>query len=226
MVACGIYLIKNEQVGRAYVGSSTSLNKRLARHKRDLNRRGHPNRHLQRAWNKYGAESFSFSVVEECPPEALEERENSWLQKMKAVAGVYNMTDSVDGHRGPANPFWSHRHTASAKSKMSAAKATMYCGSGNPNYGVKATEATRRLMSENSRNKRLSEADVVAIRSLVANGASHLEVAGQYGIGRPYVTRIANGTARTASDGKKPGENAEICRPKKSITSSPCTLAA
>ena len=50
----GIYRIKNLINGKCYYGSSKEIEKRLKRHKRELNSNTHINCVLQRAWNKYG----------------------------------------------------------------------------------------------------------------------------------------------------------------------------
>jgi group I intron endonuclease len=59
----GIYTITNIIDGKYYVGSSVTVERRLVRHKKDLLRNQHHCHHLQRAWNKYGEQSFKFEVV-------------------------------------------------------------------------------------------------------------------------------------------------------------------
>lgn len=60
---CGIYEIRNTVNGRRYVGSSKGLTKRFEDHKGMLRRGKHHNLPLQRAWAKYGAESFVFNIL-------------------------------------------------------------------------------------------------------------------------------------------------------------------
>lgn len=61
----GIYLIQCLPTGKVYVGKSRHVQNRWASHRRNLKAGDHRNRHLQAAWSKYGAEQFSFSIVEE-----------------------------------------------------------------------------------------------------------------------------------------------------------------
>lgn len=61
---CGIYTITNRVNGKSYVGSSIDCARRIRNHRGDLVRNKHPSRHLQNAWNVYGAEAFEFRVVE------------------------------------------------------------------------------------------------------------------------------------------------------------------
>lgn len=60
----GIYCIKNTVNSKIYIGSAVDLCKRLHHHKTRLRTGKHINRHLQSAWNKYGAEAFSCQIIE------------------------------------------------------------------------------------------------------------------------------------------------------------------
>jgi len=63
----GIYQITNKINGNVYIGSACdSFNKRWSEHKSTLNNNKHRNSHLQNAWNKYGANNFSFIVLARC----------------------------------------------------------------------------------------------------------------------------------------------------------------
>lgn len=59
----GIYKITNLINKKIYIGSSCYIKRRWSEHKSDLNNNSHCNKHLQRAWNKYGEESFSFEII-------------------------------------------------------------------------------------------------------------------------------------------------------------------
>jgi group I intron endonuclease len=62
----GIYQILNKVNGKSYVGSAVNIKKRWAVHRHTLrNNKNSP--HLQKAWNKYGEESFEFNVLEYVP---------------------------------------------------------------------------------------------------------------------------------------------------------------
>jgi group I intron endonuclease len=62
-IKMGIYSIMNKVNGKRYVGSALNLDKRWKSHRRSLIRGAHHSRHLQRAWNKYGAENFVFEIL-------------------------------------------------------------------------------------------------------------------------------------------------------------------
>ena len=60
----GIYQITNTVNGKFYVGSAVNLGGRYSQHLSDLKLQKHANGRLQNAWNKYGEDSFVFSVLE------------------------------------------------------------------------------------------------------------------------------------------------------------------
>lgn len=63
-VIAGVYAITNTITGTKYVGSSKTVLARMAGHKTRLRNGEHPNPHLQAAWDKYGPDAFTFSIIE------------------------------------------------------------------------------------------------------------------------------------------------------------------
>ena len=78
MKRCGIYIIINKVNGHHYVGSSRNVVKRFKDHVRDLKYNRHSSRHLQNAWNKYGAEQFVFHVFA-----------SATLKTMRKIEAIY-----------------------------------------------------------------------------------------------------------------------------------------
>lgn len=63
----GIYKIINRINGKYYVGSSNDIlgkSGRWQEHRNDLTANRHKNKHLQRAWIKYGENRFNFLIIE------------------------------------------------------------------------------------------------------------------------------------------------------------------
>lgn len=79
----GIYKIINIKNNKFYIGSSKNLEKRWKIHLSNLKRNKHVNCILQRAWNKYGEDSFIFQIVEDCSVEKLFEREQYYIDELK-----------------------------------------------------------------------------------------------------------------------------------------------
>jgi group I intron endonuclease len=69
---------------KIYIGSAVNLWRRKREHFKTLRGNRHINSHLQRAWSKYGDESFCFEVIELILSPFLLEREQYWLDKTRS----------------------------------------------------------------------------------------------------------------------------------------------
>lgn len=87
----GIYIIENIIDNKKYIGSAKNFKKRWYVHKSTLNNNCHDNLYLQNAWNKYGANNFIFSILEEIEPEKLIEKEQYYID-------LYNVCDRDKGY--------------------------------------------------------------------------------------------------------------------------------
>jgi group I intron endonuclease len=84
-----------------YIGSAVDLQMRLHKHSLPLRENRHPNKKLQHAWNKYGADAFEVRVVEYVPDvEVLIEREQFWLDVTQAVKNGYNIAPKAGSQLG------------------------------------------------------------------------------------------------------------------------------
>lgn len=72
---CGVYEIVHYPTKRKYVGSSKEIQKRLYLHLVQLRKNTHHCPYLQNVWNKYGEDAFDFFLIEECPKNQLDVRE-------------------------------------------------------------------------------------------------------------------------------------------------------
>ena len=61
-MTCGIYTIKNIINGKFYLGSSKNIEKRWNRHLYELRNNRHHSWYLQRAFIKYGENSFKLII--------------------------------------------------------------------------------------------------------------------------------------------------------------------
>jgi len=133
-----IYCITNEANGKKYVGSSNNVYYRIGQHKRALKGNRHVNDHLQSAWDKYGEDSFTFSIIEACSKELLWEREQYYIDE-------YGTLDpSVGYNKTNAQPFT--LITDEIKRKMSEAKK-----------GVPLSEEHRKKIGEGIKGRKFSE---------------------------------------------------------------------
>ena len=99
----GVYQIKNRVSEIVYIGSAIDFYRRWRRHHNELTRGVHSNQHLQRAWKKYGPDSFTWTVLEEtnCTREMLLSREQYWMDRMRREGVVlYNTCITAGSHFG------------------------------------------------------------------------------------------------------------------------------
>ena len=97
-VLSGIYKIENIINGKFYIGSSKDIYKRWDEHEDSLENGEHCNRYLQRAWDKYGANNFKFSIIELCDENIRISREQYYLDKTKCYENNigYNISKRAD----------------------------------------------------------------------------------------------------------------------------------
>lgn len=100
----GIYVIENKTNGKYYLGSSIDINGRWQDHRKHLRGGYHHSIALQRAWDKYGEESFEFKILEETDdPTSLVELEQTYLDSFPcqynssrwASSGSYSLRKPV-----------------------------------------------------------------------------------------------------------------------------------
>lgn len=95
----GIYRIYCTQTGKMYIGSSVDIALRWSQHRSQLRRDIHANTHLQHAWNKYGADSFVFSIIELVDHNLLLDREQHWINSTQCCNRDYGYNISVEAGR-------------------------------------------------------------------------------------------------------------------------------
>lgn len=89
----GIYKITNLVNGKFYIGQSTHIKQRFKEHRDSINRKPDDPRGqgpLYDDMRKYGLENFTFEILEECPIEKLDEREEYYIALYDAVNKGYN----------------------------------------------------------------------------------------------------------------------------------------
>lgn len=220
----GVYQIAlvEDPRNRVYVGSSKNVYARWVQHKKYLRQGRHHSRHLQRAWDKYGHDAFSFTLVERCAPELRCEREQAWIDRYPQEQ-LFNSSMTAGALRG-------YVHTPETRAKMSAAQmgnpsntgrrldadwkahiAQGMAASDKKSAGMKGKEhtpATKAKMSADrtgipksaqhrariaAGSATLSEQDVREIRRLCAQGAQKKALAEKYGVTPSCISGVARG---------------------------------
>lgn len=93
----GIYKITNKINNLVYVGQSINVEKRWNAHKkRPFNKKSKDfDIPLYKDIREYGLSNFNFELIEECPEEELNEKEQYWIQYYNSFFNGYN--ESVGG---------------------------------------------------------------------------------------------------------------------------------
>lgn len=160
-----IYKIQNKINNKIYIGKTIhNIEIRFEEHiKASKNEKS--SSVLYRAIRKYGIQSFDISVVDVTNnKDVLNEKEKYWIKFYDSKANGYNMTHGGDGgnliehkkkfyHTEESRAIISARTKEAMqnlppekKEKLKSQKGKL--GKDNPNYGRKATEETKRKLSE------------------------------------------------------------------------------
>jgi group I intron endonuclease len=165
MANCGVYAITNTLNGHAYIGSSVNISQRWRAHINSLNKNEHHSDYLQRAWNKYGADSFEFTTILLCDREHKLYFEQVLLDGLKPA---YNIALDASA------PMQGRHHTEDEVRRMSERQKGKYIGVLNPMFGKHHSEATRALMSLSAKGKRKSEAHKRKIGAAQTGELNHM----------------------------------------------------
>lgn len=103
-MSSGIYKIENKINHKIYVGRSIDIEQRWQHHIWESNNSNLPqyNYTIHRALRKYGFNNFTFSIIEECSENLLNEKEKYWIQYYDSYQNGYNET--LGGDTGPSLP--------------------------------------------------------------------------------------------------------------------------
>ena len=93
----GIYAIVNKENGHCYVGSSHCIEKRWCKHEYLLMYNKHHSKHLQYAWNKYGADNFVCVCLEICERDLLLIKEQEFIDLIRPEYNICIIAGSKKG---------------------------------------------------------------------------------------------------------------------------------
>ena len=172
-IKSGIYCIENITTNKKYIGQSIDINDRWRKHISELNHNSHHNDYLQKAWNKYGEDDFTFYILEYCEEKYLDDKEIYYIN-------LYNTTDRKHGYNLKSGGQFNCHLTEEIKSKISESNKKAYqnqelrdlrsanalkqwsnpeikekiMGSNNGMYGKHHTEESKQKMRDKKVGKR------------------------------------------------------------------------
>ena len=135
----GIYCIENVVNYKKYIGQSNNIYSRWENHKWCLNNNKHDNSYLQRAWNKYGEEKFSFTILEICDEDVIDEYEKYFID-------FYSTLIDSNGYNLDSGGNLNKKHSEITKNKISKA-----------HIGKKLSDETKAKISTNRKGKLVGE---------------------------------------------------------------------
>lgn len=172
-MTCGIYKIVNTLNGNTYVGQSSNIEQRFIDHKKNLKKNQHDNPYLQNAWNKYGSESFEFSIIELCSTDQLTILEQFHADTLKEQnVTLYNIGKYFDSPRRGV-PL-----SKNQRQKISNARTGRFTGKDNPFYGKTHTPESLEKMSKTHKGRKTSDETKLKM-SNVHRGKKHSDKAKQ-----------------------------------------------
>lgn len=104
----GIYKITNQLNGKVYVGQSQNVYEREAEHFTALRHKKHPNKDMQRDWNRDNR-GFRFDVIEWCPLMQLNDKEKYWIDTLNTIETGYNKNWVPYKRKKPKKPAYQIR---------------------------------------------------------------------------------------------------------------------
>jgi len=191
----GVYEILNLENGRSYVGSSHDVDSRWSQHKRELRKGCHGNQHLQRAFDKYSEESFSFCMLEwVMDKKELLEREQFYLDRLfETDSNCYNIARKA---ACPPSPLGKPVSEQTRRKRSERMKGKQYF------LGHSHTEETRRKLSAIHSGKTLSEEHKRKLRIAMIGKVASEETRRKMSIAKKGVAKPA-GFGRKISEYRK-----------------------
>lgn len=165
----GIYTITNLINGKILVGESKNVQKRLNEHKTKLRGNYHENDYLQKAFNKYKEENFTFELLEECDIQFLLSQENYWCNLLDSHNDKFGYNILQTGpnkvNRKRTKPLTLNQKETLKKSlmgrkfsdvtklKMSISKKDYYKANQHPQLGKSLSEERKQKISDKLKGK-------------------------------------------------------------------------
>lgn len=134
-----VYAIINNVNGKLYIGSAKDLRRRFWHHKSDLKLGKHASQKLQRAWDKYGENSFSVVVLMPSLVNELLQYEQMFIDFYDVVKEGYNCNPKAESQLG-------QKRSDKTKALISAAGKKRW---EDPSYREKATISAKKSAKTN-----------------------------------------------------------------------------
>lgn len=196
----GVYAIVVNKF-KKYIGSAINIDKRLDEHLNDLRRGDHHNKHLQRAFYKYGESNFDFVWIYECSEEELflwEDiaiNEEGTMNREKGYnlvsANRQEFSEETRRRMSESSKGKTFKHTEETKQKISDSKK----GIKRPKEVIDRIVKSRAgiYTGDNACNVKLTEKKVRRIKILLRDSWRMSELSEMFGVTYSCINSIKRG---------------------------------
>ncbi len=183
----GVYEIKNNVNNKKYIGSSVNIRGRLNTHAHDLIANRHSSKELQKDWNLYGEDAFSFNLLKECSSPFLIETEQFFIDNYapeynfckiagRSIEPLYTKDAQLKLSKNRVGPWKGKTRSQETKDKISLTKM------GKPAV----------VFGDKHPNAKLTSLKVAQIRYYYSKGLTQSKLSKLYSIDQSVVSDIVN----------------------------------
>lgn len=190
----GVYIIKFSESSKVYIGSTVDFKRRFGEYRNRLKRGASNQIKLQRAYNKYGKDSMSIEILEECF-DNLREREKYYIDLYDSVDNGYNSSYDTE------NCMLGRKHSEMTK-KLISEKSKGNKGRTGQKLSIEHIELMRKdrrgrlvgipnNVGDSNAGAKITCTEAREIYELKGK-LSQLKIAAMYGISQTAVYKIHN----------------------------------
>jgi group I intron endonuclease len=143
-----VYLIKNMVNNKIYVGSAYNFIKRKNIHLSTLRNQKHKNCKLQRAYNKYGENSFEFEIIQECDKKEVLLFEQHFIDTLRPFYNINLIANSRAGIKSSREHIEKIRIANTGKKHSDSTRKKLR----NINLGKKTPNEIKEKLKNHSKN--------------------------------------------------------------------------
>lgn len=187
----GVYLITNTITGAKYVGQSVNIERRMMEHRTPNSSLKSKSKRFADDIIRYGIESFTFEVLEECPVDRLLETEKKWIKAIKPDYNTVGRTVPYDQRRKISDTLKKRWESMSDEEKQRIITHNLI----GPRKGHEVSEHTRQKLREANLGRRRYHVRVVET-GIVYGGARECAEA----LGCDYFSVLNQLSGRTKND--------------------------
>ena len=218
---CGIYKITNKINGKCYIGQSVNIEQRWREHRARYLSIDEENykKPLYIAMRKYGIKEFDFSIIEQCLPEELNEKEIYWINYYNSLVknNGYNISLGFQPvHFRKINDIDFNNICQDLKNNILTINeiSEKYKISLSYVYEINRGDSRPDLKEEYplrniEGNKKITEEEFLELKQDLKNGLPLQDIANKFNISKDYLSDINHGRKRKQDNENYPLHNYE-----------------